>query len=105
MSIEDTLAERLKTHGSFIENGRIMQALKDVARSGVNWHRLTPYQKEAIDMNMHKIGRILSGDPDCPDHWRDISGYATLVEKELTASAQPPASADTAPPLSDYRTL
>lgn len=97
MNIEHTLAERLKTHGSFVENGRIMQALKDVARSGVNWDRLAPYQKEAIDMNLHKIGRILSGDPNCLDHWRDIAGYATLVEKELSA-VQPPASADTAKP-------
>lgn len=82
-SVESTLAERGKTHGSFVENGRIMQQLKDVIRSGVNWDTLEPYQKEALDMTCHKMGRILSGDPNEPDHWVDICGYNKLVEKEL----------------------
>lgn len=38
---------------------------------------------EALDMICHKIARILAGDPNEPDHWHDIAGYATLVEKEI----------------------
>lgn len=83
-NINDTLNERAKTHGSFIDNGLIMQTLKQCAREGKNWNRLEPHQKEAIEMILHKIGRILSGNPNEPDHWKDIAGYATLVENILT---------------------
>ena len=34
-------------------------------------------------MIMHKISRILNGDPNYVESWRDISGYAELVVKEL----------------------
>jgi hypothetical protein len=56
-----------------------MQALKDECRAAPNWHKLAPYQKEAIEMICHKLGRILCGNPDTPDHWLDIAGYATLA--------------------------
>lgn len=86
--IESTLAERGKTHGDFRENGRIMQQLKAIARTGVNWPGdidpelpLSMEQREAIDMILHKVGRILSGNPNEPDHWRDIAGYATLCQQ------------------------
>jgi hypothetical protein len=35
---------------------------------------------------MHKVARILNGDPDYADSWRDIIGYARLVEKRLTGA-------------------
>lgn len=84
MSIQETLNQRAKTHGCFIENGRIMQALKMEMINSVNWNSLQPHQKEALQMIQHKIGRILSGNPNEPDHWLDISGYATLVVNILT---------------------
>ena len=34
-------------------------------------------------MICHKIGRILNGDPDYGDSWRDIAGYALLVADRL----------------------
>lgn len=82
-SVQDTLASRQATHGCFIENGRIMQALKDEMINSVNWPHLGPFQKEALQMIQHKIGRILSGNPNEPDHWHDIAGYATLAENIL----------------------
>jgi hypothetical protein len=84
MSIQDTLNERAKTHGSFAENAIIMQDLKDRMKFSENWDGLLKYQKEALEMIQHKIGRILSGNPHEPDHWKDISGYATLVLNLLT---------------------
>jgi hypothetical protein len=84
MSIQDTLNQRQKTHGDFQENGRIMQMLKEVMRmKGKNWDALPAHQKEALEMIQHKIGRILSGNPNEPDHWKDIAGYATLVQNIL----------------------
>ena len=57
---------------------------------------LDAYQREALDMIAHKIGRIFAVDADFLDHWLDIAGYATLVhrqlmrarEQQLEASAQ-----------------
>lgn len=88
MSIQDTLNERAKTHGDFISNSSIMQTLKQVMRTqGVNWDTLTASQKESLEMIQHKIGRILSGNPNEPDHWKDIAGYATLVQNILETGA------------------
>lgn len=28
---------------------------------------------------MHKVGRILNGNPDLEDSWADIAGYARLA--------------------------
>ncbi len=75
------LNERGTTHGDFGENGEIMQDLKGILHEHKGWHRLTPYQREALEMIQHKIGRILCGDPNYFDHWRDIAGYARLCEE------------------------
>ena len=72
------LAEREKTHGSFDEHAWITQALKAVAQSRLGWNRLDHQQKEAVEMILHKVGRILAGNPNHEDHWADIAGYAEL---------------------------
>lgn len=92
MSTQETLATRASSHGDFIENGEIMQDLKVVCRAAPNWKKfeLKAYQKEAIDMICHKLGRILCGDPNFVDHWHDIAGYATLVENVLTTGKSHP---------------
>jgi hypothetical protein len=82
-AVNDTLSQRAQTHGCFIENGRIMQALKDEIANSVNWPTLSPHQKEALQMIQHKVGRILSGDANEPDHWKDIAGYSMLVHNIL----------------------
>jgi len=87
--VHSTLSSRGNTHGSFVENGSIMQDLKDRARNGPNWYSLLPHQREAIDMILHKIGRILCGNPHHHDHWHDIAGYATLVEQSIPPVAAP----------------
>lgn len=82
-NITRTLIERGKTHGDFRTNGSIMQRLKINMRAEHGWENLTEEQKEALEMIQHKIGRILSGNPNEPDHWKDIAGYATLVQQIL----------------------
>lgn len=76
------LASRGKTHGPFAENARVMQALKREARSGVTYEKLSDAHKEALDMILHKVGRIVNGDGNFDDHWVDISGYAELAKIE-----------------------
>ncbi len=34
-------------------------------------------------MIAHKIGRIVSGNPNVQDHWDDIAGYAKLASNEI----------------------
>lgn len=79
MNVNQILSERGKIHGDFTDNSAIAQRLKAVVHSSKNWNELEPYQAEAIEMILHKLGRILSGDPHYLDHWADIVGYSQLV--------------------------
>lgn len=81
--IEETLKERQNTHGPFTGNSFTSQELKQIMRMSPNWSKLSPHQREAIDMTCHKFGRILHGDPNYHDHWHDIIGYIRLVEQDL----------------------
>lgn len=88
MSLEQTLKDRGDIYGSFADNSQTMQQLKAAAAQGKNWHHLQSDQKEAIEMILHKIGRILGGDPNHPDSWHDIAGYAQLVENRITGQQE-----------------
>jgi hypothetical protein len=79
--LEQILTDRGATHGPFQENSRISQALKETMRACSGWGRLTPAMRESLEMDCHKVGRILAGDPDFADHWLDRAGYATLIAK------------------------
>jgi len=81
--IDEILEERGNKYGAFIEHARITQNLKATMRDTPNWSQLPPNMKEALEMTAHKIGRILNGDPTYDDSWIDISGYITLVAKQL----------------------
>lgn len=80
-SVNDLLATRSSTHGSFSENGFIAQELKRVFRSSGGWPSLSCGQKESLDLIATKISRILSGRANFADHWDDIMGYADLGKK------------------------
>ncbi len=82
-NITKILEERGKLYGKFTNHASITQRLKDVMRNTNNWAILTDDQKEALEMNAHKIGRILNGDPNYADSWDDIAGYAKLVGDRL----------------------
>jgi len=82
-NISAILDERGKKYGKFSSHASITQRLKDVMRNTSNWTILTDDQKEALEMNAHKIGRILNGDPNYADSWDDIAGYAKLVGDRL----------------------
>ena len=83
--MSDLLDEREKTHGAFYNVASMAQELKDAMRRGRNWKVLDDTERETLEMIASKIGRILAGNPHEPDHWRDIAGYATLIERALTA--------------------
>lgn len=114
-SIETTLAERGARYGAFIGHAAITQVLKSAAQGTLletlnneafladveasqkalaeKWKNLRPDAKEAIEMIFHKIGRILNGDPDYDDSWRDCGGYSKLVEQRITEESEKVAQA------------
>ena len=84
MDTNELLQERGKTHGKYSEHAGITQATKDLWRNHPGWQRLTPSMRESLEMNAHKVGRILAGDPNFADHWDDIAGYSKLVAKQIS---------------------
>ena len=79
----DVLEERQLTHGDFSRNAETAQAIKHLLFEA-NRYAMRASQPEALDLIATKLARIVTGNPDEPDHWRDIAGYATLVLGELT---------------------
>jgi hypothetical protein len=82
--IDAILHERGKTHGDFKVQAWIAQELKACVENGPNWALMTADKREAIHMVLHKISRIVCGDPDFKDAWDDIQGYARLISNKLT---------------------
>jgi len=83
--VDVTLDARAVEYGKFIEGAEVMQMLKRVVQAALNNRDkvLAHDQAEAMDMIIHKIGRIVNGNPDVVDHWLDIAGYAKLVADRL----------------------
>ena len=83
--VDATLDARALDYGKFIEGAEVMQMLKRVVLNALNNRDkvLAHDQAEAMDMIIHKIGRIINGNPDVVDHWLDIAGYAQLVADRL----------------------
>lgn len=79
-----TLTLRGSKYGHYHVNSRTVQALKSVVRTSANWGSVSDSMRESIDSILVKISRILSGDPYHADSWHDISGYAKLIEAQLT---------------------
>lgn len=95
-NLTKTLEERGNRYGRFDGHSEITQALKRTLRGEDNqfseqrasafalaWVRLEDDQRESLEMIVHKIGRILNGDPNYSDSWADIAGYAKLVADRL----------------------
>ncbi len=73
------LKERQKTHGDYANLALVAQSMKNILRDAPNYVLLSPVQRESLDLIVTKLARIVCGNPDEPDHYIDISGYADLV--------------------------
>ena len=82
-NIQEMLNSRNSTHGTFTSNAYISQSLKGIVRLGDSFSGLTTYEREALDMILHKIARIVSSSDKNLDNWRDVIGYTQLVINEL----------------------
>ncbi len=76
MSTEEILAQRAKTHGDFNIGADTFADLMLPINARVT--NLSNVQHYALVMIAAKMVRILNGNANEPDHWRDIIGYATL---------------------------
>lgn len=91
--IKKVLDERGSQYGDFRTQGFIAQRLKEIARDTHGFDRMEDYQREAIDMILHKISRLLNGNPNHLDSWVDIEGYARCVSTRIEKGI------DTTPPV------
>lgn len=86
--IKQTLNERGKRYGSFKGHAEVAQRLKVVVQEELETREkfLSPVQQEAVDMILHKLARIVNGDANYIENWRDICGYSQLVVDVLNTT-------------------
>jgi hypothetical protein len=84
--IGDMLKERGDRYGTFAGNSTVSQMIKQTIfmyMSQEKYNDMHFDQIEALEMIAHKIARIVNGDPNYADNWKDIAGYAKLVSDRL----------------------
>jgi hypothetical protein len=88
--IDGTLDARAQDYGKFKDGAALMQGIKRLLADHARMHNKTfaDDQWEALEMIVHKIGRIVNGNPDKVDHWVDIAGYAKLIADRLQGNAR-----------------
>jgi hypothetical protein len=88
--VNATLDARALNYGTFKDGAELMQAIKRTMAAHAAKHDKTfaDDQWEALEMIVHKIGRIVNGNPNVTDHWVDIAGYATLIVDRLEGRAR-----------------
>lgn len=82
--IDETLAERGKTHGDYLEQAKTAQQLKSIIRLMPNYNSMMLDQRESLESMMTKISRIGHGDSNHADAWKDLMGYSYLIYKRLS---------------------
>ncbi len=90
VAVDETLDARATDYGKFKDGAALMQGMKRLLADHAAAHNKTfaDDQWEALEMIVHKIGRIVNGNPDKVDSWIDIAGYATLVADRLQGNAR-----------------
>lgn len=88
--VNETLDERAQDYGKFKDGAALMQGIKRLLADHARVHDKTfaDDQWEALEMIVHKIARIVNGNPDKVDSWVDIAGYATLIADRLQGNAR-----------------
>lgn len=89
-TVDAILDQRHQTYGKFIQLAEIAVELREVITLHLSLRQktLAPDQEEALMLISSKIARIINGDSDHIDSWRDVAGYATLVADRLDGRAR-----------------
>lgn len=81
--VDQVLRERGNRYGTFEDNAKTCQLLKNVLHAQEGWYRLSYVQREAVGMMMFKISRLVNGDPTYIDTVIDIAGYNQLMLEHM----------------------
>lgn len=86
--VDDILQTRNSTHGDWAAQAQLSEVLwqnilMGIAQTNDGQITLTPSQSQSLHMICTKMSRIACGNPNEPDHWDDIAGYATLAAREV----------------------
>jgi len=84
-NVNEILNEREKVSGNYGDVARMIQDTVRLWVNGPNWikGKLTDPQVTSLEMIALKVTRILQGDNNHIDSWRDIAGYAELAAIEI----------------------
>ncbi len=81
------LNAREKIYGDFALIAEVTNNLRTAFITGrdrkPNSSHFSSEMKLAVDQILLKLARIACGDSSYIDNWKDIAGYATLVQEEL----------------------
>lgn len=83
--LEATLRERNARYGDWPDQAQIIEDMVAALEVWPGWKRMKAYQREGIRHIVDKIARSVSGDPNYIDHWHDMAGYASVVERFMIA--------------------
>jgi hypothetical protein len=83
VSIGEVLQERENRYGTFESNARTCQLFKNVLHAQHGWYELSYVQREALEMMMHKVSRLVNGDSTYLDTVIDIAGYNQLMLEHM----------------------
>lgn len=91
-TVDQILQERGKRYGSFSVHAQIAQEIQTAFRIylPMEWGNLPAVHRQALTVIADKIARVLSGDPMYIDNWKDIQGYAKLVEDFIQSCTPAP---------------
>ena len=87
-NIDDIQKQRGSTYGSFSDNATVYIKLQNIIIDAVenNEHhgdKFTPEMMLALTMSIHKISRIVNGNPEYLDSWIDAESYLNLGRKSI----------------------
>jgi hypothetical protein len=86
MDVQETLAQRQGTHGSFKANAECAQGLCSLMQQQQNWKDMPAVHCEALEAIQRKIARLVCGNSFNVDSVRDIIGYAQLYMNDLLSA-------------------
>lgn len=88
-TVKATIEARHQEYGDYSTQSRIAQQIKCIIFHNTELCRkMSPCQRESLEMIATKISRIVAGNPHNPDSWHDIAGYAQLIADFLTKPSQ-----------------
>lgn len=90
-TVQAVTEERGERYGDFRGHATASQSLKQIVEDALSdnpqFNAMTKSDQfvvcEGLGMIMHKVGRIVNGDPTYDDSWIDIEGYSKITRERV----------------------